>query len=125
MDQIKIYFHNTFFNNPKYLVSIVFEKSLKVFLKNETKVRLCHYAVFFYLISLIATGHQQHRTLDWASCFKSDQVLFRFLHSLSTVRLHVSQSLPFLFPIPSRRCHCIACRATEYQPHLCLLMITH
>ena len=45
---------------------------------------------FFYLICLIPTP-TLHRTLDWASCFISDQVLFRFLHSLYTVRLHVSR----------------------------------
>ena len=54
-----------------------------------------------------------HRTLDWASCFKSGQVLFRFLHSLFTVRLQVSQGHPFYLPIPSIGFHCIACRATE------------
>ena len=31
-----------------------------------------------------------YRTLDWASCFKSAHVLLRFLHWVSTVRLHVS-----------------------------------
>ena len=66
--------------------------------------------------------------------FKSDQVLFRFLHFFATVRLHVSQGLQIpICPIPSRGFHCIACKATvgssyrrvcPIQPHLCLLMVT-
>ena len=84
---------------------------------------------YIFLVSLIPTGTGNQQINN----FKSGQILFRFLHSLSTVRLHVSQGLPFLVPIPSREFHCIACRATEdsyfhrvfsIQPHLCILMIT-
>ena len=87
----------------------------------------------FFLIFLIPTiGHQQ-RQLSTELLTGSDQVLFRFLYSLSAVRLHVSQSLLFLLPIPSRGFHCIACRITDHssfrrvcpiQPDLFLLMIT-
>ena len=91
--------------------------------------------VSLLLNSLIpkATTPTLHLTLDWASCSKSGQLLFRFLHSLSRVRLHVTQGLPFLLPIPIRGFYCIACPATEdsffrkicpIQPHLCLLMFT-
>ena len=96
------------------------------------------YIFFVFLVSLIPTGTQginnasSPLTLDWASSFKSGQVLFRLERECSTVRLHISQGFPFLLPIPSRGFHCIACRATEFssfrkvcpiQPHLCLLMI--
>ena len=93
-------------------------------------------AYIFFLISLIPTGTWAIKnaltTLDWTKCLISDQVLFRFLHSsLSTVRLQVLQNPPFLLPIPCRRFHCIAYRATEdssrvcpIQLHLCLLIIT-
>ena len=72
---------------------------------------------FSFLISLIPTGTSTtptlHGTLERASCFISDQVLFRSLLSLSTVCLHVSQGLIFFLPIPSRGLHCIVCRVTE------------
>ena len=111
-----IYF-TTLFNFHQFSLTLIFNQNI---LKQSSSLRK------FLDPDRSSTTPTLHRTLDWASCFKSGQVLIRFLHSLSTVRLHVSHGLPFLHPIPS-----VACLATEdsyfrrvcpIQPHLYLLI---
>ena len=63
-----------------------------------------------------------HRTLDWASCFKSGQVFF-FLHSLSTVRTRLAGS-SLSSPNTIQTEDSSFRRVCPIQPHLCLLMIT-
>ena len=90
-----------------------------------------HSEYILLLLPWFAWSRQGHRAATPTLHRTHD--LFRSLHSISTVRLHVWQGFPFRHPIPSRGFYCIACRANEdssfrrvcpIQPHLCLLMIT-